>query len=625
MTRFEKLLVLLSTLPNLGILNILRVIGYRLKIAVNLGPIAPKKTCPRDLLFPVSINRETSLRPITLLLFGWLPHQIEDVPDWHTNPTNLNDHVDSNLMWQNALNKMRGRDVKLFWELSRFGWLPQFAFAARSGNTTVLHRINIWVADWIHHNPPYMGINWSCGQEAAMRVINLAMTQIILGNHSPPSSSLAWLVEISAQRIRPTLSYALGQDNNHGSAEACALFIAGTWGFSWNMSHADDIAALGLHWLQDRILRLIQSDGSPSQYSTNYHRANLETFCVAELWRLHVRGAPFKAEVIQRISDGARWLHHITDLGNGDAPNFGANDGSHIFNCQQASYRDFRPTVALAARLFGNANAYKDINYEDPRLSFFKLPAVNHNWACRTGHTYDQGGFHVLKNGTILAVMRYPRFHFRPSHADALHLDLWVDGDNLLHDAGTYSYSAESHWLNYFSGTCSHNTVQFDDRDQMPRISRFLFGNWLKTSTVKPVNNYGDSSEFGASYIDHKGAYHERTVTVSKDHILVVDKVSGFAKKGILRWHLMPGDWFIKLSNGAIICRSDFHKIRYKKSTSLNCFVHTLTVRATMPVVRFEIIEGWESRYYLQKTSTPVLEVEFNQSGVLTTEYRWGT
>jgi hypothetical protein len=50
---------------------------------------------------------------------------------------------------------------------------------------------------------------------------------------------------------------------------------------------------------------------------------------------------------------------------------------------------------------------------------------------------------------------------------------------------------------------------------------------------------------------------------------------------------------------------------------------HVLTVQATMPIVRCELVDGWESRHYLEKTPVPVLEIEVQQAGTLTTEYRW--
>src|SRR4029079_19380469 len=91
---------------------------------------------------------------------------------------------------------------------------------------------------------------------------------------------------------------------------------------------------------------------------------------------------------------------------------------------------------------------------------------------------FNDGAYAAVRRGTGMALMRYPRFRFRPSHADALHVDLWKDGTNLLRDGGSYSYS-DMEGTAYFSGTASHNTVQFDDRDQMPRVGRSLFGDWL--------------------------------------------------------------------------------------------------------------------------------------------------
>ncbi|MNZ98812.1 hypothetical protein D3C78_1181140 [compost metagenome] len=48
-----------------------------------------------------------------------------------------------------------------------------------------------------------------------------------------------------------------------------------------------------------------------------------------------------------------------------------------------------------------------------------------------------------------------------------------------------------------------------------------------------------------------------------------------------------------------------------------------LSVAANVAIVRCELVEGWESRYYLEKTRLPVLEVEVATAGVLITEYHW--
>lgn len=604
MNRFLKVIGKVRALSRLGIKNVLRVAAYRARLAAGWRLHDPSEPCPPGQVFVDTSSNQRQQGPVELLLFGWLPHRVEVSPDWHVNPLDPSRRLDSCLDWTDALQALNGWDAKPFWELSRFGWVPQGALAARNGDVLTLQQLNMWVVDWIQKNPPYRGINWSCGQEAAIRIMNLAMAQIILGNGPLPTPTLAWLMEASARRIRPTINYALGQDNNHGSAEACALFISGTWGKLWNMPDADDFASFGRRWLENRMLRLIQPDGSPCQYSTTYQRANLETFCIAELWRRYFDLEPFPYDITERISHGTRWLYNITDPTNGDAPNLGANDGSHLFNFPQTLYRDFRPTVSLAARLFDGAQAYSDFSFSDRRADLFDLPSATKEWSRPVGSIYDDGGYAVLRREKAMVLLRYPRFKFRPSHADALHLDLWVDGENLLRDAGTYSYNTDAEWLAYFPGTVSHNTVQFDDRDQMPRLSRFLFGDWLKTESLQPLVELAEETTFGAAYRDKQGARHQRFVRLMNDRVIVRDEVAGFVEKAVLRWRVKPGDWRLEgqcISNGN----------------------HVLTLNSSVLPTRIELVSGWESRYYMQKNPVPVLEIEVHEPTVLTTEYRW--
>lgn len=46
-------------------------------------------------------------------------------------------------------------------------------------------------------------------------------------------------------------------------------------------------------------------------------------------------------------------------------------------------------------------------------------------------------------------------------------------------------------------------------------------------------------------------------------------------------------------------------------------------MQADVPLVHFELTTGWESRYYLEKTELPVLEIEVDRAGTLISEYRW--
>jgi hypothetical protein len=411
------------------------------------------------------------------------------------------------------------------------------------------------------------------------------------------------LIRTHLLRIAPTIQYAIAQDNNHGTSEAAALFIGGSWLASLGDRDGDKWQCVGRKWLENRAARLIANDGSFSQHSVVYHRVMLDTYSMAEYWRRKMQLPPFSQRLVARLDTATRWLYQMTQIETGDAPNLGGNDGARLLPLSESGYRDFRPAVQLAAVLFSDGCAYEsDGNWNSP-LRWLGLGVPVKQLAKAGSVQFGDGGYSLLRRGKVFAMLRFPRFRFRPSQADALHVDLWAAGQNLLRDAGTYSYNAGEEMTRYFSGTAGHNTVQFDGRDQMPRLSRFLFGDWLKARDVMQVTEFGDAVKAAAGYTDSKGATHHRAMFLSDYELRVEDDVSGFKENAVLRWRLMPGEWSI---DGDVV-RLGQHKLR---------------VTATVPIMRFALTEGWESRYYLNKEAVPVLEIEIRQAGRLMTSYQ---
>ena len=610
MLLFRKVRTMLA----LGMPNLMRVASYRLGVRAGLNPVRrlaggvakgvffrPAEQEPLDLLASKQWQQ-------TALLFSYWPFTIAaSTPNWHINPlSGARIAEPQNNWWQIPDFDPAVGDIKPIWEASRFDWVLAFAQCARTGDSSSFDRLNAWLADWCAQNAPYRGPNWKCGQEASIRVMHLAMAASLLGQVSSTTPALLELVRLHLQRIAPTLRYAIAQDNNHGTSEAAALFIGGSWLVAHGVREGERWQRLGRKWLENRAARLIGEDGSFSQYSLNYHRVLLDTFCMVEIWCQRQSLPRFSPLWYARSLAASRWLHAMVNAENGDGPNLGANDGARLLQLTDTDYRDFRPSVQLAMALFANARAYETEGVWNLPLRWLgvELPTVlaEQPGSCQ----FDNGGFAVLRRGAVMAMLRYPRFRFRPSQADALHLDLWLGGRNLLRDAGTYSYNTEAQWLSYFPGTASHNTVQFDDRDQMPRLSRFLFGDWLKTSYLEPLDVQAGTINFAAGYRDGYRASHRRGVHLHDDSLVVNDQVDGFQHKAVLRWRLEPGQWLFEgniLSNGE----------------------HVIQVHASVPIVRFELVGGWESRYYLEKTQVPVLEVEIDQPGSFITEYRWAS
>lgn len=605
------LLTKIKTAYVLGVGNILRVLSYRLGVKTGINPVrrlqaslsqgaffAPYKSKPAN-LSPVEAWRDD------MLLFSYWRFPLgETPPAWHINPFNQKAVANAEKPWWQIPDfDPEVGDIKQIWELSRFDWVLAFAQCAANGDAKALERLNLWLNDWCTNNPPYFGPNWKCGQEASIRVMHLAMAALILGQTCDANSTLIELIHTHLKRIAPTIQYAIAQDNNHGTSEAAALFMGGAWLCAMGISEGKRFERMGRKWLENRVSKIVMEDGSFSQYSTTYHRVMLDTLSMAEVWRRHWQCPVFSQRFYARCYAATVWLCTMANEHNGDAPNIGANDGARLLPLTDSAYRDFRPSVQLAMALFANKNAYGEGEWNLP-LQWLGVAIPTDSLVEPQSKMFDKGGFAVLAVAKAKAVLRYARFRFRPSHADVMHVDLWLAGENLLRDAGSFSYNTDAKWQEYFPSTASHNTVQFDGRNQMPRLSRFLLGDWLTTSVLEPVKSADGVNTVAAAYKDAKEAYHKRALTLTKNKLRVVDDIEGFESSAVLRWRLTPGTWQVdgqSISNGK----------------------HSLTVSANVAISRFAIVEGWESRFYLHKEPVPVLEVEVQQAGQLVTEYSW--
>lgn len=612
MTAVAQFALKARTAYALGLPNIFRVTVYRLSLLVGLNPVRRLKARSLNAPFFKPVSLPAKATPSTAWrdrarFFGWFPVEWSKggCPDWHSNPISGRRIAESDRSWWEIPDfDPRVGDIKAVWEASRFDWVLAMAQRAAAGETGEWARLNGWLDDWCRANPPYRGPNWKCGQEASIRVMHLAMAALISGQAEIPCDSLLDLIETHLMRIAPTLSYAMAQDNNHGTSEAAALFIGGSWLVRSGRPGGEHWERLGRRWLENRARRLIAPDGSFSQYSVNYHRLLLDTFSMVEVWRRYARLETFSAVWQSRAAAAACWLAAVVDPDSGDAPNLGANDGARLLPLTDTDFREFRPSVQLAMGLFTAKRVYPAEGIWNAPLHWLGVNVPEAAAAPAGSRLFNDGGYALLRRGEATALLRYPRFRFRPGQADALHLDFWLSGENLLRDGGSFSYNTEEHWTNYFSGAAGHNTVQFDDRDQMPRLGPFLFGDWLETREVTPLEETEQAVSCGADYLGRRGVTHGRRVRLDDKQLVVCDEVSGFERKAVLRWRLKPGPWKVE-------------------GNTVTDGRHLLSVHGTVPMIRFHLSQGWESRYYLNKAAVPVLEVEVNAPGVLTTEYRW--
>lgn len=598
------------TVLALGLRNVARVAAYRALLRAGLHPV--QRTVAEQLpegpfFLPEVPAGDTPAGALAepLRQFGWFDPRITGIPDWHASPLLGTRSTASGAPWWTVpdFDPALG-DIKTVWEPSRLDWVITLAQRARRGEAGALPQLEAWLADWVRANPPYRGVNWKCGQEASLRLLHLAVAARILGQDPRMTPALRALLLAHLARIAPTMGYAMAQENNHGTSEAAALFVGGTWLEAAGDPSGVALARRGRVALEERVAHLFGPDGSFSQYSVNYHRLALDTCSVAELWRRARGAAPFSPRCTARLAAATEWLGTLVDPASGDAPNIGHNDGANLLRLTDAGYRDHRPAVELASALFLGRRWFAAEQPCGAHLAWLGVARPAERVPPPGSRRFDDGGTAVLRRGDAFAVLRYPRYRFRPAHADPLHVDLWVGGTACLRDGGTFSYAQEPEVGTALSGIGGHNTVQFDGREPMPRLGRFLWGDWLRTDRVTDLAESAEGTAIEAAYTDAAGAHHARRVVLGDGALDVRDTIGGFRSGAVLRWRLRPGAWTLvgdRLTDGA----------------------HELRIRVDGASARLAIVPGLESTHYLRRSALPVLEVSLDAPCTVESSYRW--
>jgi len=248
---------------------------------------------------------------------------------------------------------------------------------------------------------------------------------------------------------------------------------------------------------------------------------------------------PFEFEILQRIRSLALWQFKMIVGSNGETPNIGSNDGAMLEILHGCDYRDFRPSTQLIFALLDGVRVFDTGPWDEPLYWYVK--DVFNEAPVKSPTNFNRElldrQYLILRNNRAVLFLVLPNDKFRPSSCDAFHVDLWVDGKNWLSDQGTYSYNA-GELSDVFKSVTSHNTVQYGLLEQMPQISRFLYGNWLTTEYSEIKDKKIETNVWEGSYTV-KGKYkHTRKVTLLDKGVEVLDSIKCTSNELMhIRWH----------------------------------------------------------------------------------------
>ena len=572
--------------------------------------------------------------------FGSLSQDCGFPPDWRAFLPPAGPDVRAGGMdhWTQIDLERLPADVKLVWELSRFGWVHPLARAyARTADPRYPRACMTLIDSWMDDNPPNCGVHWTSAQEVGFRLLAAAFSlQAFAGwfDETPEAAErVVRLILMHARRIPPTIHYALAQGNNHLLLEATALLTAGL--LFPELREAARWEKLGRGWLERGLRSQFLADGGYVQFSSNYHRLALE----CGLWAASVcraAGKPLSVESLQALERGADCLQALVDASTGQASNLGPNDGALLLRLTDCVAEDYRPTLQLAWMVLHGERLYPPGPWDEAAgwLSSggdgSRLAGNGRRRAAGTRAApatdallpakkdFPNAGLFRLEGAHSWALLRCATFRTRPAHSDQLHFDLWWRGNALAGDGGTYLYTAAPPWDNGLAWAARHNTVVIDGQEPMLRAGRFL---WLRWAQGRKVGKWRSPDGVAQLLIAEHAGYrrlgvtHRRAVLhVTPDHWWVVDDLVGQGAHDVrLTWRLLDGPW--RPAGNGVRLSATAGQLSVQLEGAIGSWSLHRAGRRVMGEADDEPTRGWESPTYSRLS--PGVELVVRASGPL--------
>ena len=499
-------------------------------------------------------------------LLGYRDVAVGHPPEWHADP--VHGRRTPAGFWSAVpyLDPANG-DHKVIWETNRHQYFCLLGAAYwLTGDRCYRDGFITHVEDWLYANPPLHGVNWSSMLELAFRAMSWTWALEFFCDDTAHDDT-PWLVDLLIGLDRQLAH--IGQNlsryfspNTHLSGEALALYAVSC--ALPELRHGPSHAALGRDVLVRQAAAQVHADGGHAELSTHYHRYSTDFYLLAVMVARASGDAATEAfEACARRQ--SEYLRTLAD-DNGRLPLIGDDDGGQLFRFGEPSSADASASLSVAASVLSDPS----LAVAPPSVDVFwilgKRPEVEFRLAgarwpsrvCRDsgymisrnvdgGHLVFDAGRHGFLNGGH-------------AHADALSVVLTVEGEPLLIDPGTATYTMDREVRDRFRSSRMHNTLVLDERDHCEPGGPF---HWATRADARflvaaAAPERTTLSEFALGTHDAYGlGRHIRAVwAVPEFGWLIVDRVMAGDTPVVADtwWHLHP-DWSGTVDKGAVALR----------------------------------------------------------------------
>jgi hypothetical protein len=427
-------------------------------------------------------------------------------------------------------------DHKIIWELNRHQHLVLLAQAFRFTNRPeYLEEIEAQLDSWFEANPVQRGINWASALEVAFRALSWMWVDHLAGKDLDPArrkrlmEALYW----HGFHLEANLSVYFSP-NTHLLGEAVALHALGL--MFRGIGPAGTWQREGAKIVAEEMQRQVRADGSHFEQSSYYHVYALDMFLfhatLAEPDEGYRRGLEKMAVYLEALVGPARLLPFIGD-----------DDGGRFFHPYGRRDHFARATLAACGQFLKRPDwiGGEEELYETAAWWLGTGSYPNRIDKPSSSARFADSGTVVMSDRAahcIIDAGPFGPFRGGHSHADTLSIVAGVNGQDLLIDPGTYSYSGDSPWRNRFRGTAAHNTVRIGGLDQAEPGGPF---GWQTPPEVEVLEWRSDPV---ADYLDaecrYRGFRHRRRIFFRKpDLLFIVDDIEGGRIDAEQFWH--PG------------------------------------------------------------------------------------
>ena len=483
-----------------------------------------------------------------LKYFSHTYYQVGFPPDWHKDPV-TGKKLASNKHWS-ELSDDPGLDIKFIWEPSRFAMVyPLVRAYASTRDERFAAAFWELIQAWAESNPPNTGPNWMDGQEAALRLIAwiFGLYAFLDSPSTTPErvAELVTMVAAHAERIGKNIDYAISTHSNHAISEAAGLWLTGL--LFPELKNAERYLSLGRDLLEQEAAAQIFPDGSYSMYSLNYHRFILHIYLYV-IRLAEINQSPISSLISQKVESSIDYLSQLIDPQTGRMPVYGSNDGALVLPLNNCDFNDYRPLLQLGSYITKKQVLFDPGPWdEDIFWLHGTYPLTPNPSPFVEKDSFPHGGTHLLRGAHSKAVIRCTEYRSRPSHADQLHMDLWMRGHNITCDAGTYLYSGEGAWRNGLARTSVHNTVTVDHLDQMKMVTRFTWTNWSMGRVLRHDETTWQGEHDGYKRLNDPVNHRRTVLSLPNDRWLVVDHLNADRPHHYdLQWLLCDAEYGVR-------------------------------------------------------------------------------